>query len=60
MNKTVLIKGASVGIGREFAEVFAREGYDQGLKLRIWFTFEIVKNNSEINGLTVVEAKVLV
>jgi len=29
------------------------------IKLRIWYTFEIGKDTSEINGLIVVEAKAL-
>jgi short-subunit dehydrogenase len=40
--KTALITGASEGIGRELARIFAREGYDLVL---------VARNEEKLNGL---------
>lgn len=44
MNKTVLITGASKGIGRELALVFAKNGYELILVARTLLDLESIKN----------------
>jgi len=57
MNKTVLITGASAGIGLEFAKIFAKEKYDLVITARnetklIELANEIKnKNNVNVNVL---------
>jgi len=45
MNKTVLITGASSGIGKDFATLFAEKGYDLVLTARRKKNLEEIKNN---------------
>ena len=45
MNKTVLITGASSGLGKDFATLFAEKGYDLVLTARRKKNLEEIKNN---------------
>jgi short-subunit dehydrogenase len=45
MNKTVLITGASSGLGKDFATLFAEKGYDLVLTARRKKNLEEIKDN---------------
>ena len=49
MNKTVLITGASSGIGKDFATLFAEKGYDLVLTARRKKNLEEIKK--KVNNL---------
>lgn len=55
MNKTVLITGASSGLGYEFVRMFAADGYDLVLVARNKMKMEEIKNQYSNTKVTVIE-----
>ncbi|MEH7443214.1 SDR family oxidoreductase [Bacillus sp. JJ1122] len=55
MNKTVLITGATSGLGYEFAKMFAADGYDLVLVARNKLKMEEIKSHYSNTKVTVIE-----